>query len=182
MVAQAGAGVTAPLAALRMPLERWCLLILALGWAQAGLWKVLDFERFRAIVEHHGLIAADRSVLGAAAGAEVLLGAALAWCFAAPGRGRASGLLAVLSLMLLAGLSVYVSQIPAEAIRRVGCGCFGGGLGGGTGRATTPWETIVIHVVGGLLHAPVLLAWGWSSDTGKGVPVGASDSAKPAAT
>lgn len=179
-MAQAGGGVRSPLAALRMPLERWCQIILALAWSQAGLWKVLDFERFRAIVDHHGLIPADRALLGAAAVAEVLPGAALAWCFAEPQRWRASRLSAALSLLFLAGLSVYVSQVPAEALRRVGCGCFGGGLGGVAGRATTPWETIVLHAAGGLLHAPVLLSRGRGRKADSAVTPRPADRAEPA--
>lgn len=150
MVAQVGVGVKSPLAALRMPLERWCQIILALAWSQAGLWKVLEFERFRAIVDHQGLIPADRALLGAAAGAEVLLGAALAWCFAEPERRRASRLFAVVSLLLLAG------------------------------RATTPWETIVLHAAGGLLHAPVLWSRGRERKTDSAVSPRPADRAEPA--
>lgn len=136
----------------RMPLHGWCLLLLALAWTQAAIWKVIAFEQFQAIIEHHGLLPFNAWVFGVFAALEVVLGLAFALCFAREQRFQRA--LAVASLLLLALFAVYLSQVPADAIKRVGCGCFGTVPGV---RAASSSLTMVVHAGLGLAHAPILL-------------------------
>ncbi len=112
---------------------RSCVLILAIVWMWAGVWKVLNWTAFVSIVDGHGVT--PRSVLGLiwiVPAVEVALGVALA-CLASPGGNRSSALgWIVASAVALAGATVYVWMVPAQVIQTLGCGCRPSLLSAGT--------------------------------------------------
>lgn len=103
---------------------RGCVLVLAIVWMWAGVWKILNWATFVGIVGGHEVVPQSfRRLIWIVPAAEVGLGGALAGLASPAGdRNTALGWI-VGSALALAKATIYVWLVPAQIIQTLGCGC-----------------------------------------------------------